>query len=74
MDFTSLTARIREWKSEMKQTLEASNSVPTATDSPQWYAGLAVSPAAFSRQLGDMQLSMLKENKSRENADAGSNR
>ena len=61
MDYSSLTARFREWKSDVKRTLEAGTSGPTEAGSPEWYTGLAVSPASFSRQLGDMQIAMLRE-------------
>lgn len=61
MDYSSLTARFREWKAEVKRTLEAGTSGPVEAGLPEWYTGLAVSPASFSRQLGDMQVAMLRE-------------
>ncbi len=61
MDYSSLTARFREWKADVRRTLEAGTSGPTEAGSPEWYTGLAVSPASFSRQLGDMQIAMLRE-------------
>jgi hypothetical protein len=65
MDFTMLTTRFREWKAELMRIPVNNHSVPAATSSPEWYTGLAVSPASFSRQLGDMQLSLLRANGSR---------
>jgi hypothetical protein len=61
MSFASLTERLRGWKTEVKRTLEAPDAERAASLSPAWYAGLAVSPASFSRQLGEMQLSLLRE-------------
>ena len=62
MDFSSLTARLHEWKTEFRRTLETGASGPEATGTPEWYTGLAVSPASFSQQLGDMQKSILRAN------------
>jgi hypothetical protein len=59
MDYSALTARLDEWKTELKRVLEAGTSAPAVTGAPEWYAGLAVSPASFSQQLGDMQIAML---------------
>jgi hypothetical protein len=61
MSFASLTERLRGWKAEVKRTLEAPDAERAASLSPTWYAGLAVSPASFSHQLGEMQLSLLRE-------------
>ena len=53
----------------MRLTPEDANSGPNAVDSsPEWYAGLAVSPASFSQQLGNMQISMLRANTLRANS------
>ena len=68
MNWTSLALRLREWITEMKQTLETARSESRATDSPEWYAGLAVSPASFSTQLGDLQVSLLRANTPQTNA------
>jgi len=38
------------------------SSAPTTAGAPEWYAGLAVSPASFSRQLGEMQTSLQRAN------------
>jgi hypothetical protein len=65
MDYTKLTTRFREWKAELKQAPGIAHYEPVPTSSPEWFAGLAVSPASFSRQLGDMQLSLLRANTSR---------
>jgi hypothetical protein len=65
MDYTTVTTRFREWKAELKQLPGIAHSEPIPTSCPEWYAGLAVSPAAFSRQLGDMQISLLRANMSR---------
>jgi hypothetical protein len=67
MNFASLTERLRGWKTEVKRTLEAPDAERAASLSPSWYAGLAVSPASFSRQLGEMQLSLLRETSDRTN-------
>ncbi len=34
----------------------------SGTSSPEWYTGLVVSPASFSRQLSEMQLSLMRAN------------
>ena len=62
MNYTSLSERFSEWKTEMKRVIETGNAVPVAAASPEWYVGLAVSPVSFSRQLGDMQVAMLRAN------------
>jgi hypothetical protein len=67
MTWNTLVLRFRAWIAEMKETLETAKSEP-ATNSPEWYAGLAVSPASFSRQLGDLQVSLLRANTPRANA------
>jgi hypothetical protein len=35
---------------------------PGTSRAPEWYAGLAVSPAAFSHELSEMQLSLQRAN------------
>ncbi len=67
MSIASLTKRLHGWKTEVKKTLEAPDAERAASHSPAWYAGLAVSPASFSRQLGEMQLSLLRESSHRAN-------
>jgi hypothetical protein len=57
-----LGAWFRDRKAEIRQALTAARSEPGTASSPEWYAGLVVSPASFSRQLGDMQLSLLRAN------------
>ncbi len=59
---TSLVSRIRGWKAELDDVLEGCVSQPSEVSSPEWYAGLAVSPASFSRQLADMQVSLQRAN------------
>jgi len=54
--------RIQEWKSEVQAVLETCESRPKEEHEPQWYAGLAVSPASFSQQLADMQVSLQRAN------------
>ncbi len=61
-----LVAWIRDRKAEFRQ-VTAAKSEPNPTSSPEWYAGLVVSPASFSQQLGDMQLSLMRANESRAN-------
>lgn len=56
--------RFREWKNETIQAMKSASSEPNSASSPEWYAGLAVSPSAFSQQLGNMQLSLIRENQS----------
>lgn len=58
MTWTLLAERFQEWTAEIRQSLEMDKSEPMATDSQEWYTGLAVSPASFSRQLVDMQISL----------------
>jgi hypothetical protein len=62
MNRNSPAARFRNWMAEIRQFLEAAKSEPAMTDSPEWYAGLAVSPASFSGQLGELQTSLLRAN------------
>jgi hypothetical protein len=62
MTWTSLAERFRTWQAAIRRTLEVTASDPGTTNSPEWYAGLAVSPASFSRQLGDMQASLVRAN------------
>lgn len=59
MDYSALSARRAEWNTERKRTAGQpnSNSVVWA----DWFTGLAVTPASFSRQLGDMQVAMQRE-------------
>jgi hypothetical protein len=67
MSIASLTKRLHGWKTEVKRTLEAPDAERAASHSPAWYAGLAVSPASFSHQLGEMQLSLMRESSHRAN-------
>lgn len=62
MDHNSLANRLLEWKADMMRTIDAGADDPNAARYPEWYAGLAVSPASFSRQLGSMQVAMLRAN------------
>jgi hypothetical protein len=57
-----LAAWIRDRKAEIRQAITAARSEPSSTSSPEWYAGLVVSPSSFSRQLGDMQVSLMRAN------------
>jgi hypothetical protein len=57
-----LVAWFRDGTAEVWQAITAARSEPSATCSPEWYAGLVVSPTSFSRQLGDMQLSLMRAN------------
>ncbi len=62
-----LAAWFRDRRAEIGQAMTAAKSEPNAATSPEWYAGLAVSPASFSRHLGDMQSSLLRANTPRAN-------
>lgn len=62
-----LVAWIRDRGAEVQKVLAAARSEPSPTSSPEWYAGLVVSPASFSRQLGDMQVSLMRANEPRAN-------
>jgi hypothetical protein len=62
MNWTSLAAHFRKWRTEMMQTIETTESRPNPENAPEWYAGLVVSPAAFSQQLGDLQISLQRAN------------
>jgi hypothetical protein len=57
-----LAAWIRDRKAEIRQVMTAARSEPNPASSPEWYTGLVVSPTSFSRQLGDMQLSLMRAN------------
>ncbi|HVY92930.1 MAG TPA: hypothetical protein VHA14_09285 [Bryobacteraceae bacterium] len=56
MTYSSLPPRVTESKTEIRHT--ASQKRPEAVMRVEWFTGLAVSPVAFSRQLGDLQLAM----------------
>jgi len=56
MAYSSLPPRVTESKAEIHQT--RSSRRPEAALRPEWFTGLAVSPASFSRQLSDMQVAM----------------
>lgn len=60
MDYSRLSERLLRWKAEIRRNPEEDDRYPVS--SPDWFAGLAVSPASFSRQLGDMQVAMLQAN------------
>jgi hypothetical protein len=64
MNSKRLVAWVRDRKAEIRQAMTAAGSEPSPTSCPEWYAGLVVSPASFSRQLGDMQLSLMRANNS----------
>ncbi|HEU5022026.1 MAG TPA: hypothetical protein VFT60_09040 [Bryobacteraceae bacterium] len=56
---SSLPPRAPESKTAIRQT--GISARPVRRDVPmraEWFTGLAVSPASFSRQLGDMQVAM----------------
>jgi hypothetical protein len=55
-------AWFRDRKTKVRQAIIAAKSGPGETCAPEWYAGLVVSPASFSRQLGDMQISLMRAN------------
>lgn len=48
----------------MMQTIETTESRPNPENAPEWYTGLVVSPASFSQQLGDLQVSLQRANQS----------
>jgi hypothetical protein len=58
--------RLLEWicdrRAYIGRAVAAARAEPGPTSSPEWYAGLVVSPASFSRQLSDMQLSLMRAN------------
>lgn len=60
-----LRTRFREWAARLKRIAAMGYSVSAYSSSANWSGGLAVSPASFSRQLGDMHLSLLRANTSR---------
>jgi hypothetical protein len=60
MIWASLAAHFRKWKNQTTQVMNVAGREPNAAISPEWYAGLAVSPAAFSNQLSEMQISLLR--------------
>jgi hypothetical protein len=64
MDYNMLSARFRQWRNELKRIPAMIHSGPSPASSPEWFTGLAVSPASFSRQLSEMQLSLLRANMS----------
>ena len=56
-----MVAKLRGWQAQIKETLRESKSRPNELDSAMW-AGMAVSPDSFSRQLGEMQVSLQRAN------------
>lgn len=58
MKFKPPMAQFRAWIAEIKHTLDSGRSQPPVPGPPEWYTGLAVSPASFSRQLGTMQIAL----------------
>ena len=63
MNYSSVATGFNELKDQVKRSLEGANALPPGPDSPEWYSGLAVSPATFSRQLSDMQISLQRANR-----------
>lgn len=57
-----VATRLQNWKLQIRQALVSSGSQPNPASSPEWYTGLAVSPALFSEQLGKMHVSLLRAN------------
>jgi hypothetical protein len=49
-----------KWKQRLRRALTTAPA--RGTKSSIWYAGLAAEPAEFSRQLADLDLSILREN------------
>ncbi len=56
MLYSSLPLRTAESKTEIRRT--DSSGHPEVAMRAEWFTGLAVSPASFSRQLSDMQVAM----------------
>jgi hypothetical protein len=56
MAYSSLPPRVTESKTEIRHA--AGQQRPETVMRVEWFTGLAVSPVAFSRQLGDLQLAM----------------
>lgn len=62
MNSNRLVVWIRDRKAEVRQVITAARSEPSPTSSPEWFAGLVVSPVSFSKQLSDMQVSLMRAN------------
>lgn len=60
MDWTSLARQILRWRTNVRDALQA--PPPSPSNNPEHYAGLAVSPVAFSHQMSEMQLSLQRVN------------
>ncbi|HVW10380.1 MAG TPA: hypothetical protein VHC90_17455 [Bryobacteraceae bacterium] len=56
MAYSSLPPRVTDSKAEVRST--GTTMGPEPVMRVEWIAGLAVSPASFSRQLSDLQLAM----------------
>jgi hypothetical protein len=56
MVYSSLPPRVTESKAEIRRT--RSSKRPDRGMRSEWFTGLVVSPASFSRQLSDMQVAM----------------
>jgi hypothetical protein len=64
MKWTAIIGRFREWISEASQAMNPGEAGSNSATLPDLYTGLAVSPASFSRQLGELQTSLLRANTS----------
>jgi len=62
MEMTSLVTRLRGWKAEAEEMLRPCSSGPSEGIAASWYAGMAVSPASFSRQLTEMESALVRAN------------
>jgi hypothetical protein len=61
MKWTSLLTKFREWKQGISDILEYGMTDPIK-QRPELYTGLVVSPSSFSKQLGDLQVSLQRAN------------
>jgi hypothetical protein len=62
MTYNSPATLFRHVKAHVTRFVVAARAEPNPDGSPEWYTGLVVSPSSFSRQLGDMQVSLLRAN------------
>ncbi len=60
--WNSIVSRVRSAKAAIENRLVNNNDADYIKPAPEWYTGLAVSPVAFSEQLGNLQLSLQRAN------------
>lgn len=58
MNWNFLSEKFQAWVAEFREAAALSNDEVMASGREEWFAGLAVSPAEFSNQMADLQVSL----------------